>query len=663
MICEAFESNKPGLVDALPAMGKSRGLPLWVADTGKPLTVYTLRHDLYRQYERSCEELNQRYARIPSQRADCPLGEQYEKTHGEPRHPDAGEWDTKIERAYERLGSFAAVHEHFGDQLPCQAEGACPYIRARDGFHRMLDEIDRGSARPYDVIIGNYLHSFKPYTETIQRSDEKDIKVRKLGQYHKDRYAVFDEFPGDNAVREFDSETVQGSVTNYLKQEPSLPFKNYSDLMEHRNESEYQIPISEWLSSQSTQDRFTPSLPHRQDKTVPEAALLTQLLLTCRELPVNKYWYGEIGERTVGAISGEKGSVWLLTRPPVDNALGIVALDGTPPLDLWNLLFPGIEHYEVLPTDEEKREYVQRELGLRLIQTSLFPKPYAAGNEFDPSKPSKQIHGMNKAASKDILAFKWIVDSHTKSEAPAIISTKAGIEAYEREGFSHVFDRDEHYNNLIGTNAFAECRFGIVAGCNYPGDEVVKMWAALCGRGVEPETNDEGKRLSGRNLNFGEFGNRILHAVRENDVLQAVMRFGRSPNERGDKGATVYVHTSAIPEWVQPEIQEPRVHLWESNNGTTDVLSVLRESGGEDTEWTAPLVHDVLVTLHGEEGAISKRTVRRELNRLARQGIVRKEQQSGEGSGRGCAPVYIPDNLSELIEFGPGYVLPPITEE
>lgn len=661
-ICDAHASDKPGLVDALPAMGKSRGIPLCVAETGEPYTVYTLRHDLYRQFEESCEELGLRHARIPSQRADCPLGEQFKHTHGKSRHPEADKWESRFQEAYKKFRSFVVIHEHYGDRLPCQAEGPCPYILAREEFHEELGEIEKGNAEPYDVIIGNYLHAFTPYTVEVQKVDGDTIEVTRIGRYHVDRYVAFDEFPWNDAVQEFDADTVQESVTNYLKQKDELPFKNYSDLMEERKNPEYRASISSWLSSR--RNRLISGLSYHQDKMVPEAPLLIELLLSAGDpLSLNKYLYAELGDEVVGAKSGDKGSVWLLARPPLKNARGVIALDGTPPIDLWNLFLPEIEHYEVLPTDEEKQAYVEGELGIRLLQTSAHPKPYAAGNEFDPDKPSKQIHGQNKAAVKDILAFKWMIDSYEGTEAPAIISTKAAIEAYEREEPLCAFSRHEHYNNLIGTNAFAECRFGIVAGCNYPGDEVVKMWAALCGRGVEPETNDKGERLSGRNLNFGEFGNRILHAVRENDVLQAVMRFGRSPGEDGNRGATVYVHTSALPEWVQPEVQLPRVHLWESNNGTTDVLSILREFGGENTEWTVPLFHDVLVTLHGEKDAVSKRTVRRELNRFAKQGIVKKEDQSGEGAGKGSAPMYIPDNLSELIEFGPGYVLPPIAEE
>lgn len=658
-ICDAHASDKPGLVDALPAMGKSRGIPLCVAETGEPYTVYTLRHDLYRQFEESCEELGLRHARIPSQRADCPLGEQFKHTHGKSRHPEADKWESRFQEAYKKFRSFVAIHEHYGDRLPCQAEGPCPYILAREEFHEELGEIEKGNVEPYDMIIGNYLHSFTPYTETVQKSDGEEITIQKPGRYHKDRYVVFDEFPGEDAVQKIGGEIVQESITAHLQTEPDLPFKNYADLNERKNDPEVQSDISKWRSSQGKNRQFWSSRFASQGDAVAEAPLLTELALSVEPLPVNRYGRAEISQNTVGVVNGRKGYVWLLTRPPVANARGVIALDGTPTLELWDLLFPGIEHHPVLPTDEERNDYIRDQLGLRIIRTSSYVKPYASGGEFDPNKPSNQINGMNEATMRDVLAFKWIISSHGCKDLPSLISTKAANEAYGRVGFLDEIDRYEHYNNLIGTNALGRSRFGIVSGCNYPGDEVVKMWAALRGVGIEAVTNEDGKRLSGRNLSFGNAGKPFLHAVRENVVLQAAMRYGRQPDENGNRGATVFVHTSALPEWVEYEEQSPRVKLWENDEGLTDVVRVLREYGDDMTEWTAKEIHATIEAIHGEEDAICLKTVRRNLNDLCEDGIATREKPTGKGSGRGRPWRYTPENLYGLIEFGPGYVIPP----
>jgi hypothetical protein len=137
------------------------------------------------------------------------------------------------------------------------------------------------------------------------------------------------------------------------------------------------------------------------------------------------------------------------------------------------------------------------------------------------------------------------------------------------------------------------------------------------------------------------------------------MRFGRQPDEDGNRGATVFVHTSALPEWLEHEDQSPRVKLWENDDGLTDVLRVLREYGDETTEWTVREVHEIIETIHGEEDAISRKTVRRNLKSLHDYGIATGEKRTGEGSGQGRPWRYTPENLSDLIEFGPGYVIPP----
>lgn len=56
---------------------------------------------------------------------------------------------------------------------------------------------------------------------------------------------------------------------------------------------------------------------------------------------------------------------------------------------------------------------------------------------------------------------------------------------------------------------------------------------------------------------YGSFGNAILHGMREQEVLQAVMRFGRDK-----KGATVYVHTAALPEWVERSSPVSTIQKW-----------------------------------------------------------------------------------------------------
>jgi predicted transcriptional regulator len=114
-------------------------------------------------------------------------------------------------------------------------------------------------------------------------------------------------------------------------------------------------------------------------------------------------------------------------------------------------------------------------------------------------------------------------------------------------------------------------------------------------------------------LDYGEFGNKVLRHMREHEVLQALLRFGRD----GD-GANIYVHTAALPEWVPVEA-EGHIERW--SKGTEAVVEVL-EADAPD-EWRTADV--------AEQVAISERQVRTNLKKLAESGYVERRKE-GRGS-------------------------------
>jgi predicted transcriptional regulator len=70
-------------------------------------------------------------------------------------------------------------------------------------------------------------------------------------------------------------------------------------------------------------------------------------------------------------------------------------------------------------------------------------------------------------------------------------------------------------------------------------------------------------------------GDHVLRQMREFEVLQAVMRF-----RRDKRGATVYVHTSALPDWV------PRKHgevVRKRHAGERNVITALHDLGNGTT--------------------------------------------------------------------------------
>lgn len=94
--------------------------------------------------------------------------------------------------------------------------------------------------------------------------------------------------------------------------------------------------------------------------------------------------------------------------------------------------------------------------------------------------------------------------------------------------------------------------------------------------------------------------------MREHDVLQAVLRFGRD----GD-GAMVYVHTCALPEWV-PLAAEGEVKGW--SKGRKEVIEIL-EADAPD-EWRTKEIAKMV--------SIDDRQVRNVMNDLVDDGYVEK---------------------------------------
>jgi hypothetical protein len=146
-------------------------------------------------------------------------------------------------------------------------------------------------------------------------------------------------------------------------------------------------------------------------------------------------------------------------------------------------------------------------------------------------------------------------------DAPVpVISTKRALDKYDEDGllYRYVPKTTEHedsetnfeYESLLArnfasvksSNTFAEEDLGVVMGTPHPGDDVVRRWAGLCGRGVEVTG-------TGEQRTFGEFGDRIYRYLTHNQVVQAILRFGRDESVYEQEGAQVYVNTNAVPDW------------------------------------------------------------------------------------------------------------------
>jgi len=76
------------------------------------------------------------------------------------------------------------------------------------------------------------------------------------------------------------------------------------------------------------------------------------------------------------------GEMYALTPPDLSDAAQIISLDGTPTIELWNLLFApesGFDHQQVIDR-EDFPTYLRSSMNMSLIQIGDGWHPYAAGN-------------------------------------------------------------------------------------------------------------------------------------------------------------------------------------------------------------------------------------------------------------------------------------------
>jgi len=575
----ALRNGAYTLIDALPAMGKSFGVIRGAAKTDTPISVFTARHDLYGQYSEWCEEHGLSYHRLPSFHEDCPTA----------RGDHGGDWQEKVLALYQDGVMASEIHkhaeQHFGEPLPCDDGQECPY---KQGWDFESDE--------YDVLIGHYQHAYNPNLTT-------------------GRVAVFDEFPADSFLLEFDGDTVTSAVSTYVTEQDGLPFEDFTGLVEGRN-SEEGKEAREWFAADDLERDCEPVLMDESELANAYAPLLTYAVLAGENL--GNGWEHASLDRKAGVNTYRKaarnrnsGEVSLLLPPALDDANGVIGLDGTPTPTLWQLVVDTRLTHEQVLSDGERADYFTQALGYNLVQTAGgFAYSFSGGGGVKPVR--------------DGFLFKEV--AKRQETAPALISTAKAISQYDQEDVLDPIDVHQHYGNLKGSNQFASERVGIVAGSRHYGDDYVERWGALVEKSVEAD-RDEGR---GMDLDYGEFGNKILHHMREHEVLQAVLRFGRD-----GRGANIYVHTAALPEWVPVEA-EGHIHMW--GKGTSEIIRVLECDG--PNRWRTSDV--------AEEVGITPRQARTNLGQLADAGYIEKEKE-----GRGFTWVVTDETIDRLgqVEF------------
>jgi hypothetical protein len=557
-IIDAYQGDEDVLIEALPSMGKSYGTVAAAAETGQPITVLTGRgrkeqYDQIRQWaaEQGFDvgtkgEPDGDVYVLPAFQSDCNTAN---GDHGE-------EWADLVDEWYSAGATPSQIHalaeitledqdevDHDHDGLPCQAEGRCDYTRRWD-----FDPHD------FDILIGHYAHAHKPKVVT-------------------DRVAVVDEFPEAYEGTLGDAQ-LKGAVTRYLQEYDRLPFDNWTDLVSNRTDIQRREDALAWLEDfgVSPDEHGAIRFDDEHKHALAPLAVYTILKSAVGGTLGNGYERAHLPHDRAGIgifdhgqdrKSGEPAVHFL--RPPrglvfSDNVVG---LDGTPTPTMWELA-TGLELAHETVLEGRRAEYLETTLAYRIVQTTDAVKPY--------NNPDHVY------TERDAALLEGIAQHH--GEEPAVITTSAARHVWDSEGvITYNADDDEVsegpvsglkiHGNVLGSNRFSGQRVGALIGSNHYGDGFIKRWGAYADKSVTRQPTDDETPSKGAELSYGDFGDRILQHMREHDTLQALMRFGRDAG-----GATVYVDTNTLPEWV-PVHADGKIAA--ASQGMAGVLTALDE--------------------------------------------------------------------------------------
>lgn len=588
------------LIDALPGIGKSYGVLFIPDDTGTPLTVFAHRHDNYNELKEKAEnDFDYDVEVIPPFTDACPT------MNGDYQTEDSPDWQSRFEWLYNQKGVKAGeIHyqaeEIFGKRPPCDDGHECPWKSAMD--------FDEGET---DVIIGNYVNAHNE-------------------RFTNGRATAIDEFPGTAFIDTYSRTTVAGAVNDLLHRHDGLPYRNYTDLTENRDDTERAEQARQFLTTEIGIERDT-SLLHDSGKSNdvtgdphPMAPLLTYALLNGDDLQNGfescELDIGRADDANDGSVhrtairNREDGSISILNPPDLSETTGVLALDGTPSLTMWELVLgvedddcddesSGLRHKQILDDDERKR-YLTDEHGLTVVQTSAGAKHYGKGTWATP----EQDKALFQAATR------------RSGERIPLISTKGTLEKYDSAGVLGPISETLNYSRVNSSNVFKPESNGFVSGTNYYNPNYFKEWSALKKEPVEMVDGTKGMEREYTT----DFGNELLINMREHNVLQAIQRFGR----RNDIEPTVYTNTAAIPPWVPVEIGPDDIYLQKLSSGMRETLyaiaSIDVESQDGDVTFTTKTVTS--------RTNVGRKCVLKHLERLVEYDHLSKETEPGKAT-------------------------------
>lgn len=604
-IADGYERGDRRLIEVLPTGGKSYGSIAAAAQTGESITYLTGRgrKEQYEEVAKWCREHGLNYKILPAFTRDCPTAN---GKHGD-------DWKDTVLDWYNRGATPQDIHKYaedtFGQPLPCQVDEDgnhvdCPYAHKWDFDPETDASPDPDEDIQIDVLIGHYTHAYR---------EEKVVHGRTV---------VLDEFPGGAYERTLGHD-IEGAVTYYLQCHESIPFDDYTELLEERDDDAQRVDALTELLDRGVEPDGRAVLEDDGANAAAPLAVFTLLAAAENDLGngLERAEFAVDGDddSRVGIYDREEGTVRVLTPPNLSYARGVVALDGTPTKSMWELVLgERLNHRQVL-TDDERREYLRDALDLNLVRTSEYIKPYNSEDHV--------------TVDDDAALLEAIVERH--GEDPSVITSMTALQEYENEGILSYnddtgevlegpADRVRWYGDVLGSNEFKHKRVGAVIGSTHYGDRFIQKWGGYAGDAVE--RNDE----KGADLSYGEFGDDVLEHMREHTTLQSVMRFGRD-----GEGAVVYVHTDTLPEWVTPVIAAEGRVIRTRSEGERQVI----DAASDLHSWrTAEIAEHPDVD-------VGERQVFNILTNLADRGYLQRES-----NGRGY--VWYDDGLHRINDRG-----------
>jgi len=292
-------------------------------------------------------------------------------------------------------------------------------------------------------------------------------------------------------------------------------------------------------------------------------------------------------------------------NPPAfraDDPNPVVGLDATGRERLWeHAIGCEVEARDIHDTARKRRAFLRDVLNLQVVQTTPHIKTYSG------SPTSKNFDGdvaLVQQIGEEFAATQLRQDTLTATTKPGVITTKKVEQEIESRITEDIADID-HYGNVTGSNALGELNLGAVLGCRHFGDAVVEKWAALAGESVERVGH-------GGDLNYGSTtANTFLKHMREDQTLQAILRFGRD-----QEGAVVFAHTAALAKSL-PVVGEGGV-IKAFSKSKKEVAHAAKQFRGHEFSGT-----DVF---EDEDVTCSRRSVQRALNELDAAGYLDKRE-------------------------------------